>query len=59
MLYVIVKELNKNQRKNKDTKDYVSLSDVESDFLAEKNILNNDDKVTETNYDLGHIYGSW
>ena len=50
-----MKKLNKNQRKNIFTKDYVSLSAIEPQISEEKRTSN----ITDTNYDLGHIYGSW
>ena len=50
-----MKKLNKNQRKNIFTKDYVALSAIEPQIPEEKRPGN----ITDTNYDLGHIYGSW
>ena len=46
---------NKNQRKNIFIKDYVALSAIEPQVSEEKKT----DKITDTSYDLGHIYGSW
>jgi hypothetical protein len=54
-----MKKINKNQRKNEFKNNYVALSSIECNVSAEKNILNKDDKMTDTNYNLGHIYGSW
>ena len=47
-----MKKLNKNQRKIIFTKDYVSLSTIEPQISEEKRTSN----ITDTNYDLGHIY---
>jgi hypothetical protein len=48
-----MKKLKKNQRKNIFTKDYVTLSVIEPKISEEKRTSN----ITDTNYDLGHIYG--
>jgi hypothetical protein len=50
-----MKKLDKNRRKKIFTKDYVSLSTVEFKSSEDNKI----DKLTDINYDLGHIYGSW
>jgi len=50
-----MKKLNKNQRKNTFTKNYVALSDIEPQIAEEKRTSN----ITDTNYELEHIYGSW
>ena len=49
------KKLIKNQRKNIFTKDYVALYAIEPQISEEKRTSN----ITDTNYDLEHIYGSW
>ena len=54
-----MKKVNKTQRKNMFSNDYVTLSFIEYEVSKEKKDLNNTDKTTDINYDLGHIYGSW
>ena len=50
-----MKKLIKNQRKNIFTKDCVALYAIEPQISEEKRTSN----ITDSNYDLGHIYGSW
>ena len=56
---IIMKKINKNHRKNEFKNNYLALSLNECNVSAEENILNKDNKITDTNYNLGPIYGSW
>jgi hypothetical protein len=54
-----MKKLYESLQKNIFSKAHYTLKDIENDTPIENKFLNKIDKISETNNDLGHIYGSW